>query len=70
MPLRDHFRPPLDNKRHWESILAGWPMMIVALLRYKLLGRYLCRAVDPTGFPRRSADSGRIRGASLRRETP
>ena len=25
MPLRDHFRPPLDNMRHWESFLAGWP---------------------------------------------
>jgi hypothetical protein len=35
MPLRDHFRPPLD-KRHWESLHGGWPMMIVASLRQKL----------------------------------
>ncbi|HEV3344314.1 MAG TPA: hypothetical protein VG125_28320 [Pirellulales bacterium] len=33
MPLRDHFRPPLDNLRHWEALHGGWPMMIVATLR-------------------------------------
>jgi hypothetical protein len=36
MPLRDHFRPPLDDRRHWEGFHAGWPMMIVANLRHKL----------------------------------
>ena len=36
MPLRDHFRPPLDNLRHWESLLAGWPVMIVAQIHRKL----------------------------------
>lgn len=40
MPLRDHFRPPLDNMRHWESLHGGWPMMIVAGLRRKLPRRY------------------------------
>lgn len=40
MPLRDHFRPPLDNLRHWESLHGGWPMMIVAGLRGKLPRRY------------------------------
>ncbi len=40
MPLRDHFRPPLDNMRHWESLHSGWPMMIVAGLRRKLPRRY------------------------------
>lgn len=40
MPLRDHFRPPLDNMRHWESFHGGWPMMIVASLRRKLPRRY------------------------------
>jgi hypothetical protein len=33
MPLRDHFRPPLDELRHWEGFHATWPVMIVALLR-------------------------------------
>lgn len=36
MPLRDHFRPPLDNKRHWEGFLAGWPAMMVQTLQRKL----------------------------------
>jgi hypothetical protein len=40
MPLRDHFRPPLDDMRHWEGFHATWPVMIVALLRRKLPRRY------------------------------
>jgi len=40
MPLRDHFRPPLDDVRHWEGLHGGWPMMIVARLRRKLPQRY------------------------------
>src|SRR5437667_4568687 len=40
MPLRDHFRPPLDDLRHWEGFHATWPVMVVALLRRKLPRRY------------------------------
>src|SRR5579872_3978805 len=40
MPLRDHFRPPLDNRRRWEGLHAGWPMIIVANLRRRLPARY------------------------------
>src|SRR3954453_16855648 len=40
MPLRDHFRPPLDDMRHWEGLHGGWPMMIVASLRGRLPRRY------------------------------
>src|ERR1700724_2360503 len=40
MPLRDHFRPPLDDMRHWEGFHATWPVMMVALLRQKLPRRY------------------------------
>jgi hypothetical protein len=40
MPLRDHFKPPLDSLRHWEGFHATWPVMIVALLRRKLPRRY------------------------------
>jgi hypothetical protein len=40
MALRDHFRPPIDNMRHWESLHGGWPMIIVANLRKKLPRRY------------------------------
>ena len=36
MPLRDHFRPPLDDQRHWEGLHGGWPMIMVASLRRQL----------------------------------
>jgi Protein of unknown function (DUF4058) len=32
MPLRDHFRPPLDDLTSWEGFHGGWPMMIVQAL--------------------------------------
>ena len=40
MPLRDHFRSPLDDLRHWEGFHATWPVMMVALLRARLPRRY------------------------------
>jgi hypothetical protein len=40
MPLRDHFRPPLDDMRHWEGFHATWPVMMVSLLRRRLPRRY------------------------------
>jgi hypothetical protein len=40
MPLRDHFRPPLDDQRHWEGFHATWPVMMVAELRRKLPKRF------------------------------
>ncbi|MBL8798859.1 MAG: DUF4058 family protein [Planctomycetia bacterium] len=36
MPLRDHFRPPLDNAHSWEELHGGWPMVIVQHLRKRL----------------------------------
>lgn len=33
MPLRDHFRSPLDELRHWEGFHATWPVMMVSVLR-------------------------------------
>jgi hypothetical protein len=36
MPLRDHFRPPLDDVKSWEELHGGWPMMLVAALSSKL----------------------------------
>ncbi len=32
MPLRDHFRPPLDDLHSWDELHGGWPMMIVRKL--------------------------------------
>ncbi len=49
MPLRDHFRSPLDDKRHWEGFHATWPVMIVALLRRKLPRRYFAEPRVHTG---------------------
>ncbi len=53
MPLRDHFRPPLDDMRHWEGFHATWPVMIVALLRHKLPHRYFA---EPRVHPASSAE--------------
>lgn len=41
MPLRDHFRPPLDDETSWEGFHGGWPMMIVLDLGKKLPPRYV-----------------------------
>lgn len=41
MPLRDHFRPPLAERRRWEGLHGGWPMIIVAGLRRKLPRPYI-----------------------------
>jgi hypothetical protein len=32
MPLRDHFRPPVEKKHSWDELHGGWPMMIVQQL--------------------------------------
>src|SRR2546423_7428583 len=36
MPLRDPFRPPLDELTSWEGFHGGWPMVIVQHLRKQL----------------------------------
>jgi hypothetical protein len=41
MPLRDHFRPPLESRRHWQGFHAQWPAMIVLALGPKLPRRYV-----------------------------
>ncbi len=41
MPLRDHFRPPLDKKTSWEGFHGSWPSEIVKALNRKLPPRYL-----------------------------
>jgi hypothetical protein len=40
MPLRDHFGPPLFDRRSWEGFHGGWPMMIVNILNQKLPSPY------------------------------
>jgi hypothetical protein len=41
MPLRDHFRPPLDEIASWEGFHGGWPMVIVQQLRRQLPAGYV-----------------------------
>jgi hypothetical protein len=41
MPLRDHFRPPLDDLASWEGFHGQWPAMIVLALTRKLPRRYV-----------------------------
>jgi hypothetical protein len=41
MPLRDHFRPPLDDITAWEGFHGGWPMVIVQQLGKRLPPRYV-----------------------------
>ena len=41
MPLRDHFRPPLAERRSWGGFHGQWPAMIVIGLNQKLPPRYV-----------------------------
>jgi hypothetical protein len=41
MPLRDHFRPPLDNVASWEELHGQWPATIVQQLRRILPAGYV-----------------------------
>src|SRR5256885_2195432 len=41
MPLRDHFRSPLDAVTAWEGFHGGWPAVIVQQLGKKLPARYV-----------------------------
>jgi len=41
MPLRDHFRPPLDDETQWEGFHGGWPVIMVAHLSRTLPRRYV-----------------------------
>jgi hypothetical protein len=41
MPLRDHFRPPLDKIASWEGFHGQWPAVIVQQLRKQLPPGYV-----------------------------
>lgn len=41
MPLRDHFRPPVDLVASWEGFHGGWPMVVVQHLRRRLPAGYV-----------------------------
>jgi hypothetical protein len=37
MPLRDHFHPPLGERRHWDSFLVAWLEAMALALNQRLL---------------------------------
>src|SRR3954447_26145336 len=41
MPLRDHFHPPLADRRKWEAVHTSWPTMIVVDLTRRLPAGYV-----------------------------
>ncbi|HTU23242.1 MAG TPA: DUF4058 family protein [Gemmataceae bacterium] len=41
MPLRDHFRPPVENMASWEGFHGQWPAVIVQHLRKRLPAGYV-----------------------------
>jgi hypothetical protein len=43
MPLRDHFRPPLDLITSWEGLHGQWPAVIVQHLRKQLPAGYVAQ---------------------------
>jgi hypothetical protein len=40
MPLRDHFRPPLDERHSWDELHGMWPAMLVLQLSRLLPPEY------------------------------
>jgi hypothetical protein len=44
MPLRDHFRPPVDTIASWEEVHGAWPTTIAYRLNASLPQDYRCGA--------------------------
>jgi hypothetical protein len=66
MPLRDHFRPPLDDSRSWDELHGAWPTVIVIALNPMLPPRYVAAPrvhlgqyaeIDVSGYETDAADS-------------
>ena len=72
MPLRDHFRAPLADRRSWEGVHGQWPMMIVIGPQPETARALRRRAAGPPGFVDRDRRGdlrgGRCRFPSSRRE--
>lgn len=41
MPLRDHFRPPVENDHSWDELHGMWPAVIVQQLSHELPEGYI-----------------------------
>lgn len=57
MPLVDHFHPPLEGRRHWESFHAQWASCLVASLNALLPDDYVAESQVHAG-PRIEVDVG------------
>src|SRR4051812_35689318 len=49
MPLRDHFRPPLSQRRSWEGVHGQWPAMMVLALNRVLPAQYVAEPLVHPG---------------------
>ncbi|MGL4550215.1 MAG: hypothetical protein ACRC33_03425 [Gemmataceae bacterium] len=52
MPMRDHFHPPLADRRFWDELHGQWPAMIVLWLNARLPGGVRGGAERPPGARR------------------
>jgi hypothetical protein len=55
VPIRDHFRPPLDDLTSWDGLYGGWPAMMVVALSGTLSPRYIASPRVRLGTPAASA---------------
>ena len=51
MPLRDHFRPPVDDFTSWDVLHGGWPMTIVQQIQGTLPPGYVAGPRVHLGSP-------------------
>lgn len=51
MPLRDHFRSPVNDKHRWDAVHGGWPMEIVRTLFDRLPHGYVAEPQVYRGAP-------------------
>lgn len=54
MPLRDHFRPPLDDVHSWSGLHGGWPAVMIQQLNKGLPEQYFCAPTVHLGTIHRS----------------
>lgn len=69
MPLRDHFRSPVNGRHTWDELHGGWPMMIVQQLFHILPAGYVSAPnvhlgrqfeVDVSTFEEEGQSAGRL----------
>jgi hypothetical protein len=76
MPLRDHFRPPLSERRHWHSFHSAWATFLASALNDRLPDGYFAEPnvqlgieIDVAAFGERldvfEGENGRESGGAL-----